>query len=364
MFKQSQVRCFRYGNKLKYSNLFRGNGIKMSSIIEVWDLAKAYRTSRGKHKRIIEALKGIDLQIEKGEFFGLLGPNGAGKTTFIQCLTTLLLPTRGGGIVCGYDILREPQKVRASIGCMLTGERSIYWKLTGRENLDYFGALYYMPSSQRRSRIEELKDMLDMKEFLDRRVETYSSGQKMKVAFAKALIADPPVLILDEPTITLDVHASRELRAITKGINRNGTTVLYTTHLMFEAEELCDRVAIMDDGVIKSLGTVDELKDTMGSGEDRIIRIEVPIVPDSALPRIEELEGITRCIVKSAMDNGGERELLLTCRRPRDVLPAAIKILADSGAAIKAVEVEPITLETVFIRLTGRTLEESTREGA
>jgi len=323
----------------------------MSSIIEIRDLAKTYRVGHGKRKRVVEALRGVDLTIEEGEFFGLLGPNGAGKTTLIQCLTTLLLPTRGGGSVNGYDLLREPRKVRASIGCMLTGERSIYWKLTGRENLDYFGALYHMPKSRRRERVDSLVGLLDMEEFLDRRVETYSSGQRMKVAFAKSIITDPPILVLDEPTITLDVHAARELRSIVSDLNHTGVTVVYTTHLMFEAEELCSRVAIIDDGAIKVLGTVEELKEE--SDEDRVIRIEAPIIPEDAISQIRALEEVRRCIVEY---EGDRRELLITCHRPRDVLPDVIRTLAENGAAIKSVEVQPVTLETVFLRLTGRTL--------
>jgi len=326
----------------------------MAPIIEAHNLKKIFRTGHGKNRRVVEALRGVDLTVEEGEFFGLLGPNGAGKTTLIQCLTTLLLPTDGGGSINGYDILLQPREVRASIGCMLTGERSIYWKLTGRENLDYFGALYHMPKPERKERIGSLIDLLDLKDFLDRRVETYSSGQKMKIAFAKSIITDPPVLVLDEPTITLDVHAARELRSIVADLNRKGTTVVYTTHLMFEAEELCTRVAIIDDGSIKAQGTVEELKANIEG--DRVITIGIHTIPQEVISDIETLGGVKRCILDQ---RGDEREILITCRRPKEILPEVIQALSASGALIKSVEVESVTLETAFLRLTGKTLVES-----
>jgi len=311
------------------------------AIVEIRDLYKEYN-SKG---RAVRAINGVDLSIEEGEFFGLLGPNGAGKTTLIQCITTLLIPTRGKISVCGYDALKEPSKVRASIGCMLTGERSIYWKLTGRENLDYFGALYHMPKRDRRARIEELISMLSMDEFIDRRVETYSSGQKMKVAFAKTLIADPQVIILDEPTITLDVIASKELRQIIKEINRKGTTVIYTTHLMFEAEELCDRVAIIDGGVIKGLDSVEGLKKSV-EGERKIrLSFSEPFAMAEAFRSIAGVRDVVS-------ENGS-----LVVVAENGSLDSIFKTIVSSGAKLKDIEVSSPDLENVFITLTGKRLE-------
>jgi ABC-2 type transport system ATP-binding protein len=311
------------------------------AIVEIRDLYKEYN-SKG---RAVRALNGVDLSIEEGEFFGLLGPNGAGKTTLIQCITTLLIPTRGQISVCGYDVLREPSKVRASIGCMLTGERSIYWKLTGRENLDYFGALYHMPKRDRRARTEELISMLSMDEFIDRRVETYSSGQKMKIAFAKTLIAEPPVIILDEPTITLDVIASKELRQIIKETNRKGTTVIYTTHLMFEAEELCDRVAIIDEGVIKGLDTVEGLKKSVEG--DKKIKLSFS-EPFTMADSLRAIAGVRDVISK----NGS-----LIVVAENGSLDSIFRTIVSSGAKLKDIEVSSPDLENVFITLTGKRFE-------
>ena len=233
-------------------------------IIRVENLSKTFMSKvrkKGKRERKqVHALADVSLDILDGEIFGLLGPNGAGKTTLIKCLTTLLLPTSGKMWVNGFDVHKEEDKVRASIGCMLMGDRGLYWKLTGRENLDFFGALYHVPKAPRRKRMDDLVSLLKLDEFVDRTVETYSSGQRMILAFAKSLINDAPILILDEPTVTMDVPTARELRHIVKELNRQGKTIIYTTHLMHEAEELCDRVAIIDHGQIIALGTTAELK--------------------------------------------------------------------------------------------------------
>src|SRR3990170_5692404 len=236
------------------------------SIIKVENLSKIFtskerKKGQPKRRKEVPALKSIDLEIRDGEIFGLLGPNGAGKTTLIKCLTTLLLPTSGTAWVNGFNIEEQEDSVRASLGCMLMGDRGLYWKLTGRENLDYFGALYHVPRDVRAKRIEYLIDLLKLEEFAHRTVETYSSGQKMLLAFAKALVNDAPILFFDEPTVTMDVPTARELRRIVRSLNKEeGKTIVYTTHLMHEAEELCDRVAIIDHGQIIALGTPNALK--------------------------------------------------------------------------------------------------------
>src|SRR3989454_5412224 len=180
----------------------------MESIIRVEALSKTFTTKERrkghKGKRTVQALKDVNLEVYDGENFGLLGPNGAGKTTLIKCLTTLLLPTSGTAWVNGYNIEAAEDSVRASLGCMLMGDRGLYWKLTGRENLDYFGALYHVPRGPRRKRMDYLIDLLKIEDFADRTVETYSSGQKMLLAFGRALVNDAPILFFDEPTVTMD----------------------------------------------------------------------------------------------------------------------------------------------------------------
>ena len=331
-------------------------------IVNIRDLRKTYFSKervgllRSK-QRAIEALKGICLDIYPGEIFGLLGPNGAGKTTLIKCLTTLLLPTSGSIQINGYDVERDEDRVRASIGCMLMGERGLYWKLTGRENLDFFGALYHLPPRVRRQRSQEVVELLSLGDIVDRTVETYSSGQKMKLAFGKSLISQAPLLVLDEPTNTLDVPSARELRGIVRDLNRQGHTVIYTTHQMAEAEELCDRVAIIDHGGIIALGTVNELKASIR--QDGVIRVEGVIPPD-ALAAIKNLEHVSEAALTASVEDG-RAELRVVTPQPRRLLPELIRALFDNGAVIEDISPAQVTLEDVFVMLTGRTLAEDTR---
>ena len=284
-----------------------------------------------------------------------MGPNGAGKTTLIKCLTTLLLPTWGTIRVNGYDVVRDENRVRASVGCMLMGERGLYWKLTGRENLEFFGSLYHIPPEVRQQRTQELIELLDLGDIIDRTVETYSSGQKMKLAFAKALINRAPILVLDEPTNTLDVPSARELRGIVRDLNRQGHTVIYTTHQMAEAEELCDRVAIIDQGKIIALGTVEELKTALQ--QDGVIRVE-GVIPPPVLAAVKGLEHVGEAAL---VTSNGLAELRVVTPHPRRLLPELIRVLFDHDAVIEDIAPAQVTLEDVFVALTGRTLAEDTR---
>jgi ABC-2 type transport system ATP-binding protein len=329
-------------------------------IVKIRDLHKTYLSKERlglfrSRPKAIEALKGVNLDICRGEIFGLLGPNGAGKTTLIKCLTTLLLPTSGSIQVNGYDVQREEDSVRASIGCMLMGERGLYWKLTGRENLNLFGALYHLPPDARRRRAQDIVELLSLGEIVDRAVETYSSGQKMKLAFGKSLINDAPLLVLDEPTNTLDVPSARELRAIVRDLNRQGHTVIYTTHQMAEAEELCDRVAIVDRGEVIALGAVQELKAALQ--RDGVIRIS-GVIPEAAFAQVKRLEHIREAALTTTQ---GQAELRVVTQQPRLLLPELIHALYDNGALIQDIAPAQVTLEDVFVALTGRTLAEDTR---
>ena len=344
---------------VKYAAI-RGPGTMPEPIIRVQFLSKMFlskvRTRGKKEKKEVHALKDVSLDIYDGEIFGLLGPNGAGKTTLIKCLTTLLLPTSGRMWINGFDVLKQEDMVRASIGCMLMGDRGLYWKLTGRENLDFFGALYHVPREVRRKRIDDLVSLLKLTDFVDRTVETYSSGQRMILAFAKALINDAPILILDEPTVTMDVPTARELRHIVKELNRQGKTILYTTHLMHEAEELCDRVAIIDHGEIIALDTTDALKASIAT-ED-VVQLE-GIFPEESVARMRAVPGIVEVAVV-AMDSGLTK-LDVRCGNVRAMLPNIIAAVTGNGATIQFIRPKEVTLEDVFITKTGRTLSVDTR---
>ena len=302
----------------------------------------------------VHALKGVSLEIEPGEIFGLLGPNGAGKTTLIKCLTTLLLPTSGEAWINGYRLTAEDDAIRATVGCMLMGERGLYWKLTGRENLIFFGALYHLSPKARKIQADTVIERLGLEEIADRPVESYSSGQKMKLAFAKALINDAPLLILDEPTNTLDLPSARELRQTVRELNQAGKTVIYTTHIMAEAETLCDRVAIIDRGEVIAQGTVPELKASIG--KETIIRLE-GVIPNQATTAVSLLPGISRSAVTAV---NGHNQLTVVTPDQGNLLPQLIQTLTSNGAVLQKITPEEATLEDVFIAHTGRTLAEDT----
>ncbi|MFO7537341.1 MAG: ABC transporter ATP-binding protein [Chloroflexota bacterium] len=302
----------------------------------------------------VPALKDISLEIRPGEIFGLLGPNGAGKTTLIKCLTTLLLPTGGKAWINGFELGREDNPIRATVGCMLMGERGLYWKLTGRENLIFFGALYHLHPVDRKRRTQEIIELLHLEEIADRAVETYSSGQKMKLAFGKALINDAPILILDEPTNTLDLPSARELRAIVKKLNEQGRTIIYTTHIMAEAETLCERVAIIDHGHVIAQGTVPELKYSLEREE--VIRLE-GVISDQAEQAVRRLAGVSQVALAAS---NGHNQLTVVTRESHNLLPRLIDTLNAHHAILRKITPEEITLEDVFIAHTGRTLAEDT----
>jgi len=321
------------------------------AIIDVQRLGKRYAVGRRRPWRraspsAVIALDDVSFTVRRGECFGLLGPNGAGKTTLIKCLTTLLIPDSGTARLDGFDVVRQPAEVCARVGCMLMGERGVYWKLTGRENLEYFAALYFFPHAQRRRIVDQLVARLGLHDFVDRAVETYSSGQRMRIAFARALIHDAPILLLDEPTNTLDVHGARELRALVRELHAAGRTIVYSTHLLTEAEELCDRVAIVDRGRIAAIGSPRELVDRAGyHGSLRVIGR----LPPAALAAIQH--------------HPAARAAQLTPDRDCDILTIALRhggadvgplltAIGTAGGEIRDLRLDHPSLEEVFVELT------------
>jgi len=257
----------KFPRRQKYSENSNGEGPAPKK--NFWPLRK--RRTQEKADRYFTAVDGVSLQIEQGEIFGLLGPNGAGKTTTIRMLCTLLEPTSGTARVNGFDVIKQANQVRQSLGTVLLGERSIYWKLTGRENLEYFAALFHVPPQIARKRIDMLLERMELTARSGELVEKYSSGMKQRIAIAKALLANPPILLLDEPTLGLDPQAARKLREIIKELKEEGHTILLTTHYMEEADQLSDRIGIIDQGKIISLDTPSRLKETIGQKD--VIRL-------------------------------------------------------------------------------------------
>jgi ABC-2 type transport system ATP-binding protein len=299
------------------------------------------------------AVDGIDLLVEPGEIFGLLGPNGAGKTTTMKMLATLLIPTSGTIRVLGIDPLERPREVRARLGAMLSGERSLYWKLTGRENLEYFAALYHVPPAETKTRIANVLDAVKLADRADDYVERYSTGMRQRLALARALLPNPPLVVLDEPTVGLDPQASRDLRDRVRELKAQGRTVLLTTHYMEEADQLCDRVAIIDHGRIVALDTPAALKRTIRAEE--VVHLEIGVDGDGSavIDRLARSGTVAR-----TERSNGTLNVTAHCASARDFVPAAFDAARTTGTTIRHVEVVPVTLEDVFLALTGRALRE------
>ncbi|HLY76652.1 MAG TPA: ABC transporter ATP-binding protein [Thermoplasmata archaeon] len=243
-----------------------------------------------------EALRGIDLTVERGAIFGLLGPNGAGKTTLTKILSTLLLPTRGQALVLGHDVVHEAAWLRPRMGLVLGGERGLYTRINARENLRYFADLYGIPREEREHRIDEVLDRVDLQEAADRRVEEYSRGMKQKLHLARGILHRPEILFLDEPTIGLDPKSARETRKLVRSLVADGVTIFLTTHYMFEAEELCPKLAVLSKGRIVAQDTVANLRHLVGG--DRTLDVEVYGFDDRELESLRRLPGVSRLLTE------------------------------------------------------------------
>ena len=240
------------------------------------------------------ALDALDLNVSQGQVFGILGPNGAGKTTAIRILATLLTPTSGRASVLGFDVVRESNEVRKHIGLVLGGERGLYGRLSGRDNLRYFAALNHMKPGEASKRIGELLELVGLTDRPKTLVEEYSRGMKQRLHLARGLLMNPEVLFLDEPTIGLDPVGAHEIRQLIPTLARGGTTVLLTTHYMFEADTLCDSIGIIDKGKLAALGTPAEIKGNFSTVKITQITLRTP-VPElvDEIGSLEEVQRVT-----------------------------------------------------------------------
>jgi ABC-2 type transport system ATP-binding protein len=303
------------------------------------------------------AVDGVSFSIRQGEIFGLLGPNGAGKTTTIRMLSTLLEPSGGTATIAGYDVVRQAGLVRQHLGAVLTGERSIYWKLTGRENLEYFAALSHLPPALARRRIAELLERLALADRADETVERYSSGMKQRIAIGKALLAGPPVLLLDEPTIGLDPQSARNLRELILEIKAEGRTVLLTTHYMEEADQLSDRIGIIDSGKIIALDTPARLKRSIAQLD--VLHLELDGGAPTLAADLRALPAVRDVVAREAGPHGdGAASLAIHTTDSRGILAGAIELVGSRAGRIRHVQIAQPTLEDVFISLTGKQLRD------
>ncbi len=318
----------------------------VAPIIEIRALKKQYNPPDG-----VLAVKGISFEILRGEIFSLLGPNGAGKTTTISVMSGLLAPTAGDVIIGGHSITREPLACKRLIG-VVPQELALYPKLSARQNLSFFGKLYGLGGRALKARVVEVLEFTGLTERADDPVEEYSGGMKRRVNIGVGLLHKPQVLFLDEPTVGIDPQSRRNILDAVKALNAEGMTVLYTTHYMEEAQELSDRVGIMDHGEIIALGTQEEL--TRMVGEHDTITLSVPQATDAVLERLRALPHVEQC----SRADGDDGVITVLAKDGRAVLPEVIRTVNEAGLTLRTVEVREPTLETVFLHLTGRALRD------
>lgn len=353
----------------------------MQTIVEARGLVKTYKR---KDNTEVHAVKGVDLNIYKGEIFSLLGPNGAGKTTTISMISGLINPTSGDAKIGGYSITKQPLEAKRLIG-VIPQEIALYPVLSARANLEFFGKMYGLGGRELAHRVDEVLDFIDLTDRQKDRIETFSGGMKRRVNIGVGLLHKPQLVYMDEPTVGIDPQNRRRiLDTVYRLRDEYGMTVLYTTHLMEESQELSDRVGIIDHGEIIALGTQAELTKQVGEEDRIIINVGEETVDDSTLARIRAIPGVRSAIYEQV-------ELIPIADAPASDVPIVDKrgtgsmvavrsgqtvegvivvrvlggrkalsgiITALNGVPVQSIEVREPDLEAVFLNLTGRALRD------
>ncbi len=322
------------------------------SAITTSELTKRFARTSGyrdllpfRKKQWVTAVEKVNLEIQPGELFGLLGPNGAGKTTLIKLLCCLVLPTSGKASVFGNDVQKKEQAVKRLVGLVNAEERSFYWRLTGRENLYFYASLYHLPQQQARERINELLNVVGLEKDADMRFQNYSTGMKQKMAIIRGLLSEPKLIFVDEPTRSLDPVSAQSVRAFIKEkVTVEKRTVVLATHNLTEAEQLCDRLAIMDHGRVIALGSVKELRSVFQTHEE--CQLKVRNLPEAVLTQLEHIEGVLSC--KLTRNANEDQTLELKVSNRAQVLPRLLQIIVSSGAEIYDCQLKELPLEEIF----------------
>jgi ABC-2 type transport system ATP-binding protein len=328
----------------------------MAQAIKIEGLTKRFSRHHGfrallnglrNHREWVTALDGVDLEIREGETIGLLGPNGAGKTTLVKILCGLITPSAGSALIFGHDVTTDEHRAKQFIGLVSAEERSFYWRLTGRENLEFFASLYRMPRRKAREKIEPLLELVGLGNDGDRRVANYSTGMKHRLAIARGLLPEPRILFVDEPGRSLDPIGVRQLRVLLKEkVAATGKTVVLATHQIAEAEELCDRVAILNRGRLVAFGTLGELRRFFG---DRMTyQIEVRNFSDGAEAELSRLPGVASLRVASR--SNGSASLDVELIEPGRALAEVIRLMVHQGMDIGHCGPMELPLAEVFTR--------------
>ncbi len=333
----------------------------MDIIVETKDLAKTFGNAQ---KGEVQAVKGINLQIQKGEIFSLLGPNGAGKTTTISMISGLLEPTRGDAFIGGHSIIHQPLEAKRLLG-IVPQEIALYPTLNARQNLEFFGRMYGLSGKDLARRIDAMLDFVELSDRQFDRIETYSGGMKRRINIAAGLLHDPQVVYMDEPTVGIDPQSRRRILDTVKQLReQRGMTVLYTTHLMEEAQELSDRVGIIDHGEIIALGAPGDLILQVGEQDRLTFKVGQAVVSKEMLEHIRSsVEGVTQATFDPPGEEGENKTnvsglLVISAKRGRKALPFILHLAEEAGIEIELVEVHEPDLEAVFLHLTGRALRD------
>jgi ABC-2 type transport system ATP-binding protein len=319
-----------------------------NNAIDITALHKEFTTRVGfwsRKTKITVAIEDVSFNVRRGELFGLLGPNGAGKTTTVKILSTILLPTSGSASILGLDVVKETQAVRERIGFTFGGARGLYTRLSASDNLRYFAELYGLDPAITSKRISELLDLVGLAKRSEDRVETYSSGMQQRLHLARALLHDPELIFLDEPTVGIDPVGARELRKMVKELVARGKTILLTTHYMAEAEELCDRIAIINKGRIIALDTPNALKKQIGG--ESLVEIEMR---NADLKKLKQhLQSLNGHLKLEVSDTEQHKKISMRTSQPDELMQAMAPFL--SSKQILNLEVRNQTLEDVYVSI-------------
>jgi ABC-2 type transport system ATP-binding protein len=298
------------------------------------------------------AVDNVSFDVKKGEIFGLLGPNGAGKSTTLRVLSTLAAPTKGTATIGGYDIVKDDTEIRKLIG-IVSEKMIMYNRLTARENLIFFGSLFNLPKDTLNKRIDELLELVQLTKWKNAQVGTFSTGMRQRMNVIRALLNMPQVLFLDEPTLGLDPQSSVEIREFIKKLNReNGTTIIITTHMMVDADLLCDRIGIMDHAKIVALDTSTNLKKTISGADTTILKLEI----GNLSPKI--IEAIRTCACTDAVTQENSTHLRIISHG-NEAFDSVIDAVRQEGGKINSMENLQPTLEDVFLHITGHEVRDS-----
>jgi len=314
----------------------------MGNILEVQNLAKNYGD--------FQAVKGVSFNIEEGEIFSLLGPNGAGKTTTISMLSTLYTPTSGDATIGGHSVTKNPMAVRGVIG-VVPQDLALYEDLTARENLIFWGQMYNLSGKSLHTRVDEVLEQIGLTDKARNRVKTFSGGMKRRVNIGVGLLHKPHLLFMDEPTVGIDPQSRRAILDTVKDLNKLGMTVLYTTHYMEEAQELSNRVGIIDHGEMIALGTQKELTQQVGQAETLILHVGENDDSGALAASLKGIQGVQQA-------EATDHEVSIVCAEAEDVLAAVVTKANERGIKIHSIDIREPNLEAVFLHLTGRALRD------